>query len=84
MAEVQIRFDDGHQETHDVPDMGAREIDATLKLWKEFSGGIVLTYENGEEETILPPSALQEFADEDVADEDEAESQSGLHEPHTI
>ncbi len=60
-----------------MPDIGAREIDGTLKLWKQFSGGIILGYEDGEEEVIMPPSALQE------PDEDN-ESLSGLHEPNAI
>ncbi len=61
MAEVRITFDDGTEETHEVPDIGAREIDGTLKLWKQFAGGIILGMEDGGEEVIMPPSALQEF-----------------------
>ena len=64
MAEVRITFDDETEQVHEVPDIGAREIDATLKLWKQFAGGIILGMEDGEEVVVMPPSALQEFDEE--------------------
>ncbi len=64
MAEVQITFDDGTGRTHEVPEDGAREIDGTLMLWEQYSGGIIIEMEDGEEEVIMPPSALQETYEE--------------------
>ena len=63
MAEVRLTFDDGTEVTHEVPEIAAVEIDGTLKLWKQFAGGIILGMEDGEEEVIMPPSALQEYDD---------------------
>lgn len=60
MAEVLITFDDGTERTHELPDIGAREIDGTLMLWQQYAGGIIIEMEDGGEEVILPPSVLQE------------------------
>ena len=75
MAEVQITFDDGTGRTHEVPEDGAREIDGTLMLWEQYSGGIILEMEDGGEEVIMPPIGLREY----VEDDEEPTSQSGLH-----
>jgi len=77
MAEVRITFDDGTEQTHVVPDMGAREMDGTLRLWHQYSGGITIDMADGGEEVVLPPRGLRDYEDEEA-------SQSGLHEPNAM
>ncbi len=55
MATITVKHDDGSETTHDVPEMGAKQIEATLDLWAQFPKGIHIEFDDGEELTIENP-----------------------------